>query len=116
VKILILVAAIVTVAFLILTLFAVRPRKGQQHIVYKLEGPVGRGVVYTIDGKDQRPVLLPLNFSFWKPRGTSVELTARFQDNFDKGSFEARVYLDGQFVESARGSESEPATVRVTIP
>jgi len=94
----------------------VRPRKGQQHIVYKLAGPVGRGVVYTIDGEDQHPVLLPLTFSFRKPRGSSVELTARFQDDFDKGSFEAQVYLDGQLVQSARGSESAPATVRVTIP
>jgi len=82
VKILILIGAIVAVGFLILTLVAVRPRKGQQHVIYKLEGPAGHWAVVTTDGKDHDTGSLPWTLSFWIPRGKSVELAAEFQDWF----------------------------------
>jgi hypothetical protein len=116
VKILILIAAIVTVGFAIMTLVAVRPRKGQQRIVYKLEGPVGSTVIVTTDGTNRETVRLPWTLGFWKPRGTSTELAAQFWDDFEKGSIDATIYLDGQLVQSARASGTETAAVRVTIP
>jgi hypothetical protein len=116
VKILILIAAIVTVGFVIITLVAVRPRKAQQHIVYKLEGPVGSTVIVTTDGANRETVRLPWTFGFWKPRGTSVELDAQFWNDSEKGSIDAKVFLDGQLLQSARASGTETAKVRVTIP
>ena len=115
-KLLILIGVIVVVGFLILTLVAVRPRKGQQHVIYKLEGPAGHWAVVTTDGKDRDTVSLPWTLSFWIPRGKSVELAAQFQDDSEKGALDAKVYLDGQLVESAHASGGETVTVRVTAP
>ena len=115
-KILILIGVIVTVGFVVLTLVAVRPRKGQQHVIYKLNGPAGHWAVVTTDGKDHDKVTLPWTLSFWIPRGKSVELAAGFMDDSDRGSLDAKVYLDGQLVESAHTSGGKTVTVRVTAP
>jgi hypothetical protein len=116
VKILILIGVIVAVGFVVLMLVAVRPRKGQQHVIYKLEGPAGHWAVVTTDGKDRDTVSLPWTLSVWVPRGKSVELAAEFQEDSDKGSLDAKVYLDGQLMQSAHASGGGTATVRVTVP
>jgi len=116
VKILILIGAMVTVGFLVLTLVAVRPRKGQQHVIYKLDGPAGHWAVVTTDGKEHHKTILPWTLSFWIPRGKSVTLAAEFLDDSDKGALDAKVYLDGQLMQSAHASGGETVTVRVTAP
>jgi hypothetical protein len=116
VKILIFISVIVAVGFVILTLVAVRPRKGQQHVIYKLDGPAGHWAVVTTDGKDHDKVTLPWTLSFWIPRGRSVELAAEFQDDSEEGALDAKVYLDGQLIESAHASGGEAVKVRVTAP
>jgi len=119
VKIPIFVGVAVAVMFVILTLFAVRPRKGQHRMVYHLEGKRGAetaAAVLTRDGTDHETVHLPLTLGFWAPPGTRISLSAQFQDDSTKGSLEAKLYADGQLLQSVQSSDSESATISCTVP
>jgi hypothetical protein len=119
VKILILIGVIVAVVFVILTVSAKRPRKGQHRIVYHLQGERGADSAWVVvirDGTDHETVQIPWTLSFWAPPGTSVALSAQYQDDSTKGSLEAKLYVDGQLLQSARSSAGESATIRCTVP
>lgn len=118
-KILILIGVVVAVMFLILTLFAVRPRKGQHRMVYHLAGTRGAetaAAVLTRDGTDHETVHLPLTLGFWAPPGTPMTLSAQFQDDSTKGSLEAKLYADGQLLRSAWSSGGNSVTIECTVP
>lgn len=126
-KVLILVGMIVAVVFAILTLSAVRPRKGQHHIVYLLDGKrdgytttggwvANRWVVVTRDGADRQTVNIPWMLSFWAHPGTSVTLSARYLEKFADGRLEAKLFVDDHLLQSARSSGNESATISSTVP
>lgn len=118
-KILTLIGAVVTVGFVILTMCAVWPRKGQRRMVYHLErerAADSAWVVVTRDGADHETVQTPWTLSFWAPPGTHVNLSAQYQQDSDKGSLEARLYADGQLLRRVRSSGSESVTIECTVP
>jgi len=118
-KMLFVIGAIATIFFAILTLSVVRPRKGQRHFLYHLEGSPGlenAWAVLTRDGTDRETVHLPWTFGFWERPGTPIVLSAQFQDDSTNGILEARLSVDGQPISSARSSGNEGATIRCTLP
>src|ERR1039457_583527 len=126
IKMLILIGALVGVLFVVLAVSVEQSRKDKHHVVYQVEGnrnaqagtSFGSGntwVYATVDGTSRSTVHPPWKLHYYASAGTSVSLSAQYQDDSPNGWLETKIYVDGQLIQSARSSGNETATISGTV-
>jgi len=123
-KILILIGGLVAVMFASLLFLhgLQRSRKGQHHVIYRVEGkrnaPRGDSSAWisvVLEGVNHETVALPYNLNFYAPAGTPLALSAQYLDNSPNGQLEVMILVDDQIVASGKSSGNELATATGTI-
>lgn len=127
IKILILIGALVSMFFVFLLVSMVQSRKGKHHVIYQVEGnrnakartsfgSENTWVYVTANGTSRSTIRLPWKLHYYAPARTTVALSAQYQDDSPNGWLEAKIYVDGQLIQSARSSGNGTATVSGTVP